>query len=282
MIISFITIISSLVLVRYVGVYFGTEKQKWLQSYFLTVHHKARTLPQLMRLALLILPIGLLVGLFYLAFGGGVGYAGRFGLGLLTLTFCLATEPFFHTRQSFFLDEKADEDVKHLILDEERADIQDVPFSPHLSAIVWGFNEQVFALLFWYAVLGPLTAWIYFTTVKLHKFIQQAPDDFKNYQVQVRLLLDVLLWLPSRLLALGYMLAGDFSAGVAYISRHLFAGLESTRGLLIGTSLSAGGFDEDSSKQASIEEQKIVLALSDRCLVVLLGMYALAVIFSLG
>lgn len=83
-------------------------------------------------------------------------------------------------------------------------------------AILHVANERIFAVIFWFAVLGPAGAVLYRLTTSLSK-----QDGLNDSLSAVAILFQaVLTWIPARMLALGYALTGHFDGALqAYRSR---------------------------------------------------------------
>ena len=76
-------------------------------------------------------------------------------------------------------------------------------------------NEQLFAVLFWYIVLGPVSIVLY----RLLSLCQGQPAGSPI----ARQLLDIFDYLPARLTALLYLFAGNFQPGFTYFCKSFFA-----------------------------------------------------------
>ena len=78
-------------------------------------------------------------------------------------------------------------------------------------------NNRIFGVVFWFLVLGPTGAWAFRVLDLLrHRAEQKIGDDGTAPTMEaVRTLHGLLAFLPSRLLALGYALAGNFEEAVA-------------------------------------------------------------------
>lgn len=78
-------------------------------------------------------------------------------------------------------------------------------------------NNRIFGVVFWFLVLGPTGAWAFRVLDLLrHRAEQKVGDDGATPSMEaVRTLHGLLAFLPSRLLALGYALAGNFEEAVA-------------------------------------------------------------------
>ena len=75
-------------------------------------------------------------------------------------------------------------------------------------------NNRIFGVVFWFLVLGPTGAWAFRVLDLLrHRAEVRAGDEDVTVTATmeaVRTLHGVLAWIPARLLALGYALAGNF------------------------------------------------------------------------
>ncbi|MDH5255417.1 MAG: regulatory signaling modulator protein AmpE [Gammaproteobacteria bacterium] len=73
-------------------------------------------------------------------------------------------------------------------------------------------NNRIFGVVFWFLVLGPTGAWAFRVLDLLrHRTEVKAGEEGATATMEaVRTLHGLLAWIPSRLLALGYVLAGNF------------------------------------------------------------------------
>ena len=78
-------------------------------------------------------------------------------------------------------------------------------------------NNRIFGVAFWFLVLGPTGAWAFRVLDLLrHRAELKAGDERATVAREaVRTLHGLLAWIPSRLLALGYVLAGNFEEAMA-------------------------------------------------------------------
>ena len=77
-------------------------------------------------------------------------------------------------------------------------------------AVLVEANDRLFAVLFWFVVLGPVGAVMYRSVVVLYRERREPGD----YGEAIEWAYSVLVWIPARLLALGYALSGHFDAAV--------------------------------------------------------------------
>lgn len=76
-------------------------------------------------------------------------------------------------------------------------------------------NNRMFGVIFWFLLLGPAGAWLFRVLDLLRRrarFQQSRPDAAAadDAEAPVRVLHGLLAWMPARLLATGYTLAGNF------------------------------------------------------------------------
>ena len=83
-------------------------------------------------------------------------------------------------------------------------------------------NNRLFAVIFWFVVLGPLGAWSYRVTDLIRRravFNVSRQDDESETTAQVRdasaMLHGWLAWVPARLTAIGFAIAGHFDGALA-------------------------------------------------------------------
>ena len=83
-------------------------------------------------------------------------------------------------------------------------------------------NNRLFAVIFWFVVLGPLGAWTYRVTDLIRRravFNVSRQDDETETTAEVRdasaMLHGWFAWVPARLTAIGYAIAGHFDGALA-------------------------------------------------------------------
>lgn len=92
----------------------------------------------------------------------------------------------------------------------------DQQISDVTRAILHVANERIFAVIFWFVIIGPAGAVLYRLTTNLSK--QDGPSD--SLSAVAVLFQAVLTWVPARMLALGYALTGHFDGALqAYRNR---------------------------------------------------------------
>ena len=88
------------------------------------------------------------------------------------------------------------------------------------EAICVQANNRLFAVIFWFVLLGPIGAWSYRVTdlVRRRAVFRATRDDSDEVAIQVRdaamSLHGWLAWIPARLTAVGYAMAGSFDGAL--------------------------------------------------------------------
>ncbi len=121
-------------------------------------------------------------------------------------------------------------------------------------AILHVANERIFAVIFWFAIIGPIGAVLYRLMTNLSK--QEELGD--NIKLVAMLLQGVLTWVPARMLALGYALTGHFDGALqAYRNRPYESDLVlENYDVLVNTGLGALRDQEPTDEISSIESAR--------------------------
>ena len=124
-------------------------------------------------------------------------------------------------------------------------------------------NGQLFAVIFWYIVLGPLAILVY----RLLS-LSQSQDAVK---LQARRVTDILDWLPARMTVVLYLLVGNFQAGFRHLCKLFISPPENNHILLSECGLQAMGNEPPTMSRAeSLVEHGLI------ALLVLLACFTLA------
>jgi membrane protein required for beta-lactamase induction len=129
----------------------------------------------------------------------------------------------------------------------------EAPESGHqvANAVLVAANDRLFAVLFWFALLGPLGAVAYRSVAVLY----QQRSRRTGVEDSVAGLYSLLIWLPARLLALGYALSGHFDAAIEAwrrVSQEYLHGVDGSERLLAVTGAGALGRPDDSDNQGEL------------------------------
>lgn len=218
----------------------------WFESYVRAIEQKVGLVSFLsrpwIRLALTILPLclGFLVVYWFVGplFFGMVGFL----LNLLVFYVCLGPDNPFYPASHLPENERAGRDV--------------------VGEYLVQTNGQLFAVIFWYIILGPLSILIY-RLISLY-----ASQSTQNGEASR--LMNVLDWLPVRMTALLYLLVGHFQAGVRCFSHAFFSSPSANHAFLKECGLTALNSTEDEAvalplAETLVEHATIVLLVLLAC-----------------
>jgi membrane protein required for beta-lactamase induction len=142
------------------------------------------------------------------------------------------------------------------------------------TAVLVEASDRLFGVLFWFALLGPLGAVAYRSAAVLY---QQYRDD-GGFGDSVAWLYALLVWVPVRLVALGYALSGHFDAAVeGWRKVHQMPpqGGEGSLQVLAVTGAAALGVGEGDGGQVGVESVRAAMRLVWRTLVIWMVVIAL-------
>ncbi len=150
--------------------------------------------------------------------------------------------------------------------------------SLHLSCcrgLLYQWFEQIFVIIFWYLLAGPLAA-LFVRLLSLYERNYQAS---KEGGLQLLYLVE---WLPVRLMALTYAIAGNFSQSFKILVTVIADITMSTDDVLLKTGLAATGVEETEmsrlNKEQKAQQLETLQRLQVRCLIVCVVLVALLTI----
>lgn len=227
---NLIALLIGLIIERLATQWFHWRRMRWLDriiDYGFAQARRVANWPALIPVVLL--AIVLVLPVFAVIFGLGGTLAGftYLILAIVVLFFSLGPQDIAEETTEYCkaLESENEEDIQHAakaIMERE------VPAEPlervHCveESICVQANNRLFAVVFWFVVLGPLAAWTYRVTDLIRRRAvfnaarTETPDD------NVLLVRDAatalhgwLAWIPARLTAVGYATAGHFDEAIA-------------------------------------------------------------------
>ncbi|CEG56938.1 regulatory signaling modulator protein AmpE [Legionella fallonii] len=147
-----------------------------------------------MNFAGIIIPILLVVSLIYFLFSSMFfGFVG-FVFSIVIFLYCLGPQNAFYPLSELNTETNNDTAVGNYFTQ---------------------VNSQLFSVIFWYVVLGPIGALAYrlITLCETINFVDQ----------QAKQLTDIVEWIPARISALLYLLVGNFQKGFVSFTKLFFA-----------------------------------------------------------
>lgn len=130
--------------------------------------------------------------------------------------------------------------------------------------LFWQANETLFAVIFWFALLGPIAALVY-RLVERSSHIHASYPALSKAADRVRAILD---YIPVRLFSILYALGGNFVRTGQFWIDNLLSELSYNRSFIEKSGRIALGLEE--STDLTLENYTQALALTDRSLVLFL------------
>lgn len=125
------------------------------------------------------------------------------------------------------------------------------PLAATLCSLLEQTNTRLFAVLFWFAVLGPVGALLYRLSAELHRHYHEVHGRFAD---AVRDLYNLLNWPTTRLSALGFALAGNLVEALDGWRRAEARSLAVNENVLIESGLGALQFRQADGAEADEAE----------------------------
>ncbi len=165
-------------------------------------------------------PLGLLVVLGGAVFGvwlvdamlHGVAAFFSFLFGIAVLVYCLGPKDLERELDAFLEAlERGDEEAACLrataMLGHDVGDNEQDMLEQVKAGLVIEANNRLFSVILWFMLLGPVGAALFRLTIVLRRHLRLIDSGFAR---SVEDLYRILIWLPARLLVLGFALAGSF------------------------------------------------------------------------
>ena len=227
---NLIALLIGLVIERLATQLFHWRRMRWMDRIIDFGFEQARRVsnwPTLIPIMLLAIVLVLPVYAVIFSLGGTLAGFTYLILAVVVLFFSLGPHDIGEDATEYCqaLESENDEDILHAakaivegdVPDDPRERVQCVEESICVQA-----NNRLFAVIFWFVVLGPLAAWAYRVTDLIRRRAvftvtrTEEPDDnaFMMRDASVTLH-GWLAWIPARLTAVGYATAGHFDEAIA-------------------------------------------------------------------
>ncbi len=223
---NFLALLLGLAVERLLTQLFHLREFHWLDSlfdkFFSLIGSNSRLLNIVAVWGLLVLTL-LPVTLVLIALQDRLALIPLFLFSIFVLLFCLGPrdlgEEVIEYRQA--IDEDNTEELRTLaaeLFDRVPDDSEAIPDIE--KAIYAQANNRIFGVVFWFALAGPVGAWMFRVVDLLRRRAlngqpADAAEDDSSIVAAVLLWHRVLAWIPSRLLMAGYGMAGNYDGAMA-------------------------------------------------------------------
>lgn len=207
---TLIAILLALAVERFIGAVDHLRSFSWFEQYWRWLENNLSQRPLWqgpLGVLMVLVPPLLLLGLvswgLYL-----LNPALNFLLALVVLLYSLGPADLGHQLKRYLaaLAEDDHDAAARELQGFHQADSGPGKLSSILASILVQANDRLFAVLFWFVVLGPIGALLYRLSAELHRSYAEVHGRFGD---SVRDLYNLLNWPSARLVALGYALAGS-------------------------------------------------------------------------
>lgn len=137
-------------------------------------------------------------------------------------------------------------------------------------------NQRIFAVVFWFFILGPAGAVLY-RLISISAAMPSSEASLPDMTASARKAEDILDWAPVRLLTFLFALGGHFAKVFVSWKRSVGAGLVSNQVMLTDCGLAALGFSEEDHLPEDGSAERNAISLIDRTFVIALVMILLLV-----
>jgi AmpE protein len=224
---SLITILIALFLERFAGTLDEFRQFRWFDAYADWMRERLEAIgitDGTAGFVLTLLPPVLLLALVALLVHGVALGLLDIVLGVVILLLCLGPRDLNDEIEAYVEAGAMHDEERQLRHARDLLGQEELPEEPRertravLGAIFSEANGRLFAVLFWFVVLGPLGSLIYRLGSLLKAPTEERPEGFMAAAARLQALMD---WIPARLVALGYGLVGSFDAAFSVLTRAL-------------------------------------------------------------
>jgi AmpE protein len=254
------------------------RRWQWFARYESWIATKMGNRHPALLLAIDVLPIALVIGIISCSLSGWMYGIGHLIFGTIVLLYCLGPNNLWD--QTYQCLGQLNSGNPQQAIDQAQAGfgIASTPNSQTfhrtlLQAIFVAANKRIFAVIFWFAILGPMGAFLY-RSIEL----STTSSAVSQLAQKIRNMLD---WLPARLLTFFFALTGHFSKVFGRWISVLKKGLTGNDTVLAECGMAA----LDSANAPSLPEdgsaEKEALMLFDRTLILMLVILAVVTLVRL-
>jgi AmpE protein len=151
----------------------------------------------------------------------------QYVFAVVVLLFCLGPRDLGEEVNDYCkaIEDGDEEEIREIATELLECQPEPGPAPPDVEEAVYAqANNRIFGVVFWFVLLGPTGAWLFRVLDLMQRravyFACQGPDiedegEWPQVVQAILLLHRLLAWLPSRLLSIGYMLAGSYDGALA-------------------------------------------------------------------
>ncbi len=227
---NLIALLIGLLIERLATQWFHWRRMRWLDRIIdrgFAVAERVPSWPVLVPIILLAILLVLPPFVVIIALGGTLAGFAYLLLAIILLFFSFGPHDIGEDVDDYCdaLKSENDEDILHAANAIVEGDVPEDPLARIRrveESVCVQANNRLFAVIFWFILLGPLAAWAYRVTDLIRRRAvftasRSEPDEEQAARVRdaAETLHGWLAWIPARLTALGYATAGHFDEAIA-------------------------------------------------------------------
>ncbi len=276
---NFLALLLGLALERLLTHLFHLREFRWLDpvfDWFFARFGEKDSIAMVVAIIVLLLVVLAPVAAVYFGLFGMLAHIPLFLFSVFVLLFCLGPRDLGEEVNAYrrAIANSDFDEVQALAAEllESSPDISTEP--PDIERAIYAqANNRIFGVVFWFAILGPLGAWV-FRVLDLmrrramhhHQAIDGQPHTEPTPIVNMVFLMHrVFAWVPSRLLMVGYALAGSYEGAVIAwrenVSPGAFAPENERLVSAVGCGAAPNGGDHNVSERAQIAIDLVIRTL---------------------
>lgn len=282
---EFVVVVLALIIERFLHIDTYIFRFNWFQTYINKLQKtfsRTELFSGVLGLIIIVLPVLIVVSIvYYLLHSLFWGFAG-FILATVILIYCLGPRD-FHTRfEAYFVavvrdDTEAKEKAAAKLLCIVPEDSKEIPRA--LTKSVFNhFNYEIFTVIFWFLFFGPVAAVLYRTVAEVHKYAHCKNSPLESMLPSATWVMQIIEWLPLRVMALGFALMGDFQKSFNYWLKYFASPIKDNYKYTQAVGLAALGITHGSDGTHDMAEVKAALRLVERTLILFVVITALFVL----
>ena len=208
---------------------FRLREFHWLDPLFDWVLKSQRIMQPNLAVAVALIPVILVVlpvGLVEANLHSQIAVAPQFIFAVIVLLFCLGPRDLGEEVNAYCQAVEAQDaaEIRNICLELLEREPHPGEATPDIEQAIYAqANNRIFGVVFWFVMLGPTGAWMFRSIDLMQRRavahirdneILMSDAEFSQVAQAVLLLHRLVAWLPARLLAIGYMLAGSYDGAL--------------------------------------------------------------------
>jgi len=139
---------------------------------------------------------------------------------------------------------------------------------PNCKAIFMYAFESLFAPLFWFLALDIYGLALYYLVANFYKGAVNLGPTYSRSSKAAKMVQNILDWIPMRILALSYALAGQFVTAFTYCYQEILSASMDVVFFVVQTALVSIGLGFDKESDSAVKEKQAAISLASRTLLI--------------